>query len=109
MDSFIQSAAGTTYTGLATYGRIQSIMNTVGGFIVAIIFFMIGYLILHTSKADPTTGTYSEKVESNRRVAIGMMIIAVFIIVLVSFNLYFALHSKTYAAVQGGADIAAMI
>ena len=39
MDSFIQSAAGTTYTGLATYGRIQSIMNTVGGFIVAIIFF----------------------------------------------------------------------
>lgn len=105
----MESIMNTGYTGLADYGRASSIMNTITGIIVAFIFFIIGLLILKSSKVDPATGQYTKQVESNRRVAMVMMVISVFIAILVFSNLYFVMHSKTYAAVQGGENIVSAI
>ena len=93
------SDVNVVYTGLSTYGRIQTVMTCVVLVLISIVLIIAG--ILSLTKNAPT----EEIKQNNRKSGIFSLLIGLLILLFVCFWVYWVFHSKTFAAAQGALDL----
>jgi len=93
------SDGNIVYTGLATYGRIKTVMTSAVLILISIVLIIVG--ISSLTKDAPT----EEMKQKNRKGGIIALLIGILMLLFVCFWAYWVFHSKTLAAAQGAVDL----